>query len=51
MIILIHLLEHLGLPSGVAIGAVIAVMKAVKGGGARLRGRRDSDQEAGRDQH
>jgi hypothetical protein len=48
MIILIHLLEHLGVPSGVAIGVVIAVMKVVKGGGARLRGRRDRNFPAGR---
>jgi hypothetical protein len=45
MIILIHLLEHLGLPSGVAIGVVIAVMKVVKGGGAKLPWLRDHDDE------
>ena len=38
MIILIHLLEHLGIPSGVAIAVVIAIMK-VKGGRAKLTGR------------
>jgi hypothetical protein len=48
MIILIHLLEHLGVPSGVAIGVVIAVMKVVKGGGAKLRGRRDGTFPAGK---
>lgn len=49
MIILIHLLQHLGVPSGVAIAVVIAVMKVVKGGGAKLLGRRDSDHDDGRD--
>jgi hypothetical protein len=32
MIILVHLLEHIGLPSGVAIGLVIAAKKALTSG-------------------
>jgi hypothetical protein len=43
MIILIHLLQHLGVPSGIAIAVVIAVMKVVKGGGRKLGARRDRD--------
>ena len=43
MIILIHLLQHLGVPSGIAIAIVIAVMKVVKGGGKKLGARRDRD--------
>jgi hypothetical protein len=47
VIILIHLLEHLGLPSGAAIALVIAARKLVKGGISRSgigqdRGRRPS---------
>jgi hypothetical protein len=42
MIILIHLLEHIGLPSGVAIGLVIAAKKALAGGISRTRGHRES---------
>lgn len=42
MIILIHLLEHIGLPSGVAIGLVIAARKVLTGGTSKVRGRRDS---------
>jgi hypothetical protein len=48
MIILIHLLEHIGLPSGVAIGLVIAAKKALTGGISKTRGRRDSDQRHSR---
>ncbi|HEY3951839.1 MAG TPA: hypothetical protein VGM53_00555 [Streptosporangiaceae bacterium] len=43
MIILIHLLQHLGVPSGIAIAVVIAVMKVAKGGGRKLGARRDRD--------
>jgi hypothetical protein len=49
MIILIHLLEHIGLPSGVAIGLVIAARKALTGGISKARGRRGSDQRQSRD--
>jgi hypothetical protein len=48
MIILIHLLEHIGLPSGVAIGLVIAAKKALTGGISKAQGRRDSDQRHSR---
>lgn len=48
MIILIHLLEHIGLPSGVAIGLVIAAKKALTGGISKTRGRRASDQRHSR---
>lgn len=41
MIFLIHLLEHLGLPSGVAIAIVIAGRKALKAGTAKMGGGRD----------
>lgn len=41
MILLIHLLEHLGVPSGAAIAVVIAGRKALKGAADRTRGRRD----------
>ncbi|MBV9792932.1 MAG: hypothetical protein JO016_03255 [Actinobacteria bacterium] len=40
MITLIHLLQHLGLPSGVAIAVVIAGRKLIKGGLARTLGHR-----------
>jgi hypothetical protein len=43
MIFLIHLLEHLGLPSGVAIAIVIACRKALNAGASRLSGHRDHD--------
>ncbi len=49
MILLTHLLEHFGVPSGVAIAVAIAVMKVVKGGGSKLVGRRDRDDEDRRD--
>lgn len=43
MIFLIHLLEHLGVPAGVAIALVIAAKKAVTGGVSKTRGRRARD--------
>jgi len=43
MIILIHLLEHLGVPSGAAIAIIIAGRKLLKGGLARTGMRRDRD--------
>jgi hypothetical protein len=46
MIILIHLLEHLGLPSGAAIAIVIAGRKFLKGGIGRTVTRRDRDQRS-----
>jgi hypothetical protein len=48
MIILIHLLEHLGLPSGAAIAIIIVARKLLKGGLARTGLRRDHDREQGR---
>lgn len=45
MIILIHLLQHLGLPSGAAIAVVIAARKFLKGGIARIGGHRDRDRD------
>lgn len=42
MIVLIHLLEHLGIPSAAAIALVIAGKKALSGGISRTGGRRDS---------
>ncbi|HUN33199.1 MAG TPA: hypothetical protein VMU95_14400 [Trebonia sp.] len=43
MIILIHLLEHLGVPSGAAIAIIIAGRKFLKGGLAKMGGRHDRD--------
>jgi hypothetical protein len=43
MILLIHLLQHLGLPSGIAIAVVIAGRRLLKGGNSRTRDRRDRD--------
>ena len=43
MIILIHLLEHLGVPSGAAIGVVIAGKKCLNAGPRRSGARRDRD--------
>jgi len=51
MIILIHLLEHLGLPSGAAIAVVIAGRKLVKGGLTRTGARRDRDRGRRRSGH
>jgi len=48
MIILIHLLEHLGVPSGAAIAIIIAGRKLVKGGLARTGARRDQDRDRSR---
>jgi hypothetical protein len=48
MIILIHLLTHLGIPSGVAIALVIVGKKALTGRASKSRGRRDSDQRPSR---
>jgi hypothetical protein len=36
VIFLIHLLEHLGLPSGAAIAIVVAARKLLKAGAARM---------------
>jgi hypothetical protein len=47
MIIAIHLLQHLGVPSGAAIAIVIAAKKFLKGGIARTVTRRDRDREQG----
>jgi len=47
VIILIHLLQHLGLPSGAAIAVVIAGRKLLKGGIARTAARRDRDRQRG----
>jgi len=49
MIILIHLLEHLGLPSGAAIAVVIAGRKLMKGAFARTGARRDRDRRRSAD--
>jgi len=43
MILLVHLLEHLGVPSGTAITIVIASKKFLKGAGAKMGARRDRD--------
>jgi hypothetical protein len=48
MILLIHLLQHLGLPSGIAIAVVIAGRKLLKGGNSRTRDRRDRRQRHSR---
>lgn len=48
MITLIHLLDHLGLPSGAAIVIVIAGRKFLKGGIARTVTRREGDQRSSR---
>ena len=48
MIILIHLLEHLGLPSGAAIAVVIAGRKLLKGGLTRAGVLRDRDRRRSR---
>lgn len=47
MIIVIHLLQHLGVPSGAAIAIVIAARKFLKGGIARTAARRDRGREQG----
>jgi len=43
MILLAHLLEHLGVPSGAAIAIVIAGKRFLEGAGARIGVRRDRD--------
>ena len=48
MILLIHLLEHLGVPSGAAIAIVISGRKFLKGGTSKLRGHPDRDDRDGR---
>jgi hypothetical protein len=48
MIILIHLLEHLGLSAGVAIGLVIAAKKALTGGVSKAREHREGDRRRSR---
>jgi hypothetical protein len=45
VILLIHLLEHLGIPSGAAIAIVIAGRKLVRAGGARMGARRNDDRD------
>jgi hypothetical protein len=47
MILLIHLLQHLGLPSGVAIAIIIAGRKLLKGGTTRGRSPRDHRRSRG----
>ena len=49
MIIMIHLLQHLGVPAGAAIAIVIAARKFLKGGIARTAARRDREQGSSRD--
>jgi len=44
MIMVIHLLEHLGVPSGVAIALVIAGKKALAGGASKIGKRRHTGQ-------
>jgi hypothetical protein len=43
MIFLIHLLEHLGVPSGAAIAIVITGKRFLGGGTAKIGARRDRD--------
>jgi hypothetical protein len=47
MILLIHLLQHLGLPSGVAIAIIIAGRKLLRGGTSEGRNRRDHRRSRG----
>jgi hypothetical protein len=49
MILLIHLLEHLGVPSGGAIAIVITGKKLLKGGTSKIGARRGRD-DRGRSQ-
>jgi len=49
MILLIHLLQHLGIPSGIAIAILIAGRKLLKGGISLASGRRGNDQDRNRD--
>jgi hypothetical protein len=41
--LLIHLLEHLGIPSGAAISIVITGRKLLKGGTSKIGARRGRD--------
>lgn len=43
MILLVHLLEHLGVPSGTAFAIVIASRRFIKGAGAKMGARGDRD--------
>jgi hypothetical protein len=45
VIFLIHLLEHLGVPSGAAIAIVIAGRKVLKAGTSRMGPHRDRDRD------
>jgi hypothetical protein len=45
VIFLIHLLEHMGLPSGAAIAVVIAGRKALKAGTWRMAPPRSRDRD------
>jgi hypothetical protein len=45
VIFLIHLLEHLGVPSGAAIAVVIAGRKALKAGASRIGPGRGRDRD------
>jgi hypothetical protein len=45
MIFLIHLLQDLGIPSGVAIAVIIAGRKMLGGGTAKNRNRRDGGRD------
>jgi hypothetical protein len=49
MIIVVHLLQHLGVPSGAAIAIVIAGRKFLKGGIARTTTHRDRGRGSSRD--
>jgi hypothetical protein len=49
MIIVIHLLRHLGVPSGAAIAMVVAAKKFLKGGIVRPAARRGREQGSSRD--
>jgi hypothetical protein len=51
MIVLVHLLQHLGLPSGIAVAAVIAGRKLLKrSGNPRTRNRREPGRRQRRSQ-
>jgi hypothetical protein len=45
MILLIHLLQHLGIPSGIAMAVVIAGRKLMRGGTSKNRNRRDGGRD------
>lgn len=51
MIFLIHLLEHLGVPSGAALAIVITGKKLLKGGTSKIGARRDRDDRLGYQRH